>query len=99
MDVFTVLARKWPEMNLGCIQLRYFAPPYKLYVTLKEDEDVLNMCQLHKRLKLPIVDMMAVPNSEPNERRGENNYTGIKRTREMLSGGGIPERSCRQTSC
>ncbi|KAG8376261.1 hypothetical protein BUALT_Bualt09G0044800 [Buddleja alternifolia] len=54
----------------------YFAPPYKLYVTLKEDEDVLNMCRLHKRLKLPIIDMMAVPNSEPNERQGKNNYIG-----------------------
>ncbi|KAG8383673.1 hypothetical protein BUALT_Bualt04G0038300 [Buddleja alternifolia] len=64
-----------------------------------DDEDVLNMCRLHKRLKLPIDDMMAVPNSEPNELRGEKNYTGRKRTREMMSDGGIPERSCRETSC
>ncbi|KAG8363004.1 hypothetical protein BUALT_BualtUnG0015200 [Buddleja alternifolia] len=92
MDVFIVLARKWLEMNLGCIQLQYFAPPYKLYATSKEDEDILNMCPLHKRLKLPNVDMMAVPNSEPNERRGENSYTGRKRTQKMLSDGGIPER-------
>ncbi|KAG8379395.1 hypothetical protein BUALT_Bualt07G0084100 [Buddleja alternifolia] len=48
---------KWLEINLGSIILRYFAPPYKLYVTLKEDEDVVNTCRLHKRLKLPILDM------------------------------------------
>ncbi|XP_073137997.1 uncharacterized protein [Henckelia pumila] len=60
MELFLSLGRKYEEIAPENMILQYLAPHRKLYVTLKEDDDVRNMTHLHTAMRLTIINMRAV---------------------------------------
>ncbi|XP_073129491.1 uncharacterized protein [Henckelia pumila] len=66
MELFFTLSRKCVDMRSDLISLQYQAPHEKIFVTLKEDDDVFTMLNLHTCLKLTIIDMRAVRRNDPS---------------------------------
>ncbi|CAA0827159.1 Unknown protein, partial [Striga hermonthica] len=68
-EVYTLIAKRWSNVNFQSVMLCYIAPKENKRVSLSNDGDVKNMIRLHVFWKINIVEIVAIERIErPNDR-------------------------------
>lgn len=64
MNIFVSLGKKCSEISPESMILQYVSPKHKMFVSLNDDDDVLNMIHLDMCMKLTMIELRAKSKTE-----------------------------------